>query len=104
MLRTFTEAESRAVLGTAQAAALPAVPGLGYLRVDGDPVRLRAALSTAPERPAAPSRVAADVRPFTLLPPADQPRAGVVAGGRSDLAALVERLAGVPGVEVAHQV
>ena len=33
-LRTFTEAESRAVLGTDDAFHLPAAPGFGYLKVD----------------------------------------------------------------------
>jgi DNA segregation ATPase FtsK/SpoIIIE, S-DNA-T family len=42
-LRTFTAEESRAVLGSADAYELPAVPGLGYLRTDPRTVlRLRA--------------------------------------------------------------
>lgn len=43
-LRTFTAEESRAVLGTADAFELPSLPGLGYLKVDTDQTRFKAAL------------------------------------------------------------
>ncbi|MHB1597031.1 MAG: type VII secretion protein EccCa [Streptosporangiaceae bacterium] len=43
-LRTFTAAESRAVLGSPDAYELPPIPGLGYLSVDGEMTRFKAAL------------------------------------------------------------
>ena len=43
-LRTFTAEESRAVLGSADAFELPSLPGLGYLKVDTEKARFKAAL------------------------------------------------------------
>jgi DNA segregation ATPase FtsK/SpoIIIE, S-DNA-T family len=43
-LRTFTAEESRAVLGSADAYELPSLPGLGYLKVDTEKSRFKAAL------------------------------------------------------------
>ncbi|MGN6791647.1 MAG: type VII secretion protein EccCa, partial [Streptosporangiaceae bacterium] len=43
-LRTFTAEESRAVLSNAAAFELPSLPGLGYLRVDREQVRFKAAI------------------------------------------------------------
>ncbi len=43
-LRTFTADESRAVLGSADAFELPSLPGLGYLKVDSEKARFKAAL------------------------------------------------------------
>ena len=43
-LRTFTATESRAVLDSADAYELPPIPGLGYLAVDSDKARFKAAL------------------------------------------------------------
>jgi DNA segregation ATPase FtsK/SpoIIIE, S-DNA-T family len=51
-LRTFTSGESRAVIGTADAFALPAVPGSAFLKVaDGELVRFRAACMSVPYEP-----------------------------------------------------
>ena len=47
-LRTFTAAESHAVIGSAAAAELPPVPGLGYLSAGGELVRFRAATTNLP--------------------------------------------------------
>jgi DNA segregation ATPase FtsK/SpoIIIE, S-DNA-T family len=49
-LRTFTAEESRAVLGSADAFELPSLPGLGYLKVDADKTRFKAAICGT-ERP-----------------------------------------------------
>ncbi len=43
-LRTFTTEESRAVLGSPDAFELPSLPGLGYLKVDTELTRFKAAL------------------------------------------------------------
>ncbi len=43
-LRTFTAEESRAVLSNADAFELPSLPGLGYLRVDREQSRFKAAI------------------------------------------------------------
>ncbi|HEY1618042.1 MAG TPA: type VII secretion protein EccCa, partial [Streptosporangiaceae bacterium] len=43
-LRTFTAEESRAVLGSPAAFELPSLPGLGYLKVDTELTRFKAAL------------------------------------------------------------
>jgi type VII secretion protein EccCa/type VII secretion protein EccCb len=43
-LRTFTAEESRAVLGSPDAFELPSLPGLGYLKVDSEKSRFKAAL------------------------------------------------------------
>jgi DNA segregation ATPase FtsK/SpoIIIE, S-DNA-T family len=51
-LRTFTAEESRAVLGSTDAFELPSLPGLGYLKVDADKTRFKAAICAA-ERQAA---------------------------------------------------
>lgn len=50
-LRTASAEDSRAVLGTADAASLPALPGTGYLRVNGALAMFRSAVcGTAPAR------------------------------------------------------
>jgi DNA segregation ATPase FtsK/SpoIIIE, S-DNA-T family len=46
-LRTFTADESRAVLGSTDAFELPSLPGLGYLKVDADKTRFKAAICAA---------------------------------------------------------
>ncbi len=43
-LRTFTAEESRAVLSSADAFELPSLPGMGYLRVDREQSRFKAAI------------------------------------------------------------
>jgi len=71
-LRTYTAMESRAVLGSPVAFELPSLPGLGYLRVDTDMVRFKAALSTLPYRPVAAEDeqllVTPAMRPLSLSP------------------------------------
>jgi S-DNA-T family DNA segregation ATPase FtsK/SpoIIIE len=50
-LRTFSAAESRAVIGTPEAHQLPAAPGAGYLATGpGQPARFQALLVSAPGR------------------------------------------------------
>jgi S-DNA-T family DNA segregation ATPase FtsK/SpoIIIE len=49
-LRTFTAEESRAVLSSTDAFELPSLPGLGYLKVDADKTRFKAAICGT-ERP-----------------------------------------------------
>jgi S-DNA-T family DNA segregation ATPase FtsK/SpoIIIE len=49
-LRTFTAEESRAVLASTDAFELPSLPGLGYLKVDADKSRFKAAICGT-ERP-----------------------------------------------------
>ena len=114
-LRTFTATESRAVLNSPDAYELPPIPGLGYLAVDGDKARFKAALcglvqqfrdSTGPDLPAVgPARpLNALLRPLSLSGP--EP-----AGGRAratqprtnDLQVLVT-MAGDAGAGRARQV
>ena len=52
-LRTFTAEESRAVLSNAAAFELPSLPGLGYLRVDREQARFKAAICGAARVPQA---------------------------------------------------
>jgi S-DNA-T family DNA segregation ATPase FtsK/SpoIIIE len=108
-LKTFSAAESRAVLGTTEAFELPNTPGGGYLKnASGELVRFRAAFVSGPvvgTRRPGPARstsgaptlfTAASVgRVRTECPPTD-------AGPRSVLDAILERLAEV-GTQ-AHQV
>lgn len=96
-LRTYTAAESRAVLGSPAAFELPAVPGLGYLQVDGRLERFRAGLVTLPclateapgRRRAAPPMVAFGLTPAggTSAAPAPIPTAAT-----TDLEVLVGRI------------
>jgi S-DNA-T family DNA segregation ATPase FtsK/SpoIIIE len=69
-LRTFSEAESRTVLDTPDAFALPPLPGFGYLKVDTTVYsRFKAGYVSGPYRP--PSRddtPAAPPRPLPLGP------------------------------------
>ena len=68
-LRTFSGAESRAVLGVPDAAELPAVPGTGLLRTGpGDPVRFRAAYVSGPAT--ATTAAPPAIRPFDARRPA----------------------------------
>lgn len=69
-LRTFSAQESKTVLGSAVAYELPAMPGLGYLKVDTDMSRFKASLVSLPHRPPiveAEERANANVlQPFSL--------------------------------------
>jgi S-DNA-T family DNA segregation ATPase FtsK/SpoIIIE len=73
-LRTFTAEESRAVLASTDAFELPSLPGLGYLKVDADKTRFKAAICGT-ERPTSllegedsghPGRAGALLRPLSL--------------------------------------
>ncbi|NAZ74690.1 type VII secretion protein EccCa [Kineococcus sp. T13] len=104
-LRTFSAAESRAVIGTADAFELPPTPGSAYLKVDTTIYqRLRAATVSTAYRPprqveTAPVPVLAHPRRFEAFAPAGLaaalPVIEVEAGGpvrRSVLQVAVERL------------
>jgi S-DNA-T family DNA segregation ATPase FtsK/SpoIIIE len=70
-LRTFSETESRAVLGVPDAYTLPSAPGHGYLKADTSGLRrFRAAYVSAPYRRAGAESAldvlpGSEVRPFT---------------------------------------
>lgn len=68
-LRVSSAGESQAVIGSVRAAELPAEPGWGYLSVDGNTRRFRAAHSS---RPVAPVRRPEPVQHLVL--PTRQPR------------------------------
>ncbi len=81
-LRTFSAQESRSVLGVPDAASLPPVPGLGYLRTDPTRlVRFSAAYVSGPAPAPSPeaSPVAGDTPPSAAVVPF---RAGPVAPRR----------------------
>ena len=96
-LRTFSGAESRAVLGVPDAAELPSVPGTGFLRTGpGDPVRFRAAYVSGTATAVTPAASPA-IRPFAPgeRPVAPcQPRPHGRPGSRSVLDEVVASLAG----------
>jgi S-DNA-T family DNA segregation ATPase FtsK/SpoIIIE len=89
-MRTFSEAESRSILGTADAFTLPSVPGYGYLKVDTSVyTRFRAAYVSGPVEDEAepPSRVADDqVLAVQTVPLFDAPAAAPVLAGEEELA------------------
>src|SRR5262249_18345996 len=98
-LRTFSPAESRAVIGTSDAYNLPRMPGSGYFKVGTNVyTRFRAALVSQPYRPAAPSVALQQPRPFTVAhaagpaPVAPAPPTGEDAGGASVLETVVNRV------------
>jgi len=112
-LRTFSAAESRAVIGTPDAYMLPAIPGSAYLKVDESVYeRFRVAhvsrlyQDPSQERPAA---VPLAPIPFTLRSPTvpvepvqSTGRERVAVGDATELQVLVERLA--MSAEPTHQV
>ncbi len=113
-LRTFTAEESRAVLGSADAYELPSLPGLGYLKVDTEKGRFKAALcSTAqpvlrPDAEGAGSGLAGPagllLRPLSLGGSVSQDGQAVAAPVRAnDLQALVQ-LAGATAGTLARQI
>lgn len=91
-LKTVSAAESRLVLGTADAYELPNTPGSGFLRTaDGELRRFQTAYVSG--ACPAPLPVPSEVRLFTAAPigPAGpEPRAG----GRTVLQAVLQRLSG----------
>lgn len=101
-LRTFSAQESQAVLGSAAAYELPAMPGLGYLKVDTEMSRFKASLVSLPHRPPmveAQERAAARLlQPFSLAAdqfrPEQQPGEGDQGAEReNELSVLVRRMA-----------
>ncbi|MGL5808407.1 MAG: type VII secretion protein EccCb, partial [Nocardioides sp.] len=71
-LRTFSESESRAVLGTPDAAHLPATPGVGFLRTGSSEVhRFTTSYVSGPYvvEPATAALPSAGIRLFTLTGP-----------------------------------
>ncbi len=68
-LRTFSAAESRAVLGVPDAFELPASPGLGFLKASSaTPKRFRSGYVSGPARRTAAVAHEADSRPPGILP------------------------------------
>ncbi|WBL19691.1 type VII secretion protein EccCa [Citricoccus sp. NR2] len=77
-LRTFSQADSRAVLGKTDAYSLPAVPGVGFLKTSGDEMtQFRASYVAAPpparraeamSATGGPVRSASRLLPFTASP------------------------------------
>lgn len=101
-LRTFTAEESRAVLGSADAYELPSLPGLGYLKVDTEKSRFKAALcatgrpwqqagadaaAALPVTPAGPA--GALLRSLSLAGSAADGRAAAAVAPANDLQVLV---------------
>ncbi len=103
-LRTFSAAESRTVLGVPDAASLPAVPGVGYLRTDPETlVRFTGAyvsgpvVTRSPGVPATGQRVLAFRGPFTrpvAAAPVDPGPERTGSTGPTLLETVVGRLAG----------
>jgi S-DNA-T family DNA segregation ATPase FtsK/SpoIIIE len=110
-LRTFTAEESRAVLGTADAFELPSLPGLGYLKVDSEKSRFKAALcgtsqqqdQGAAEQPGQSAGPGALLRPLSLGSAAADGQAVTTAVHVNDLQVLVQ-LAGQAADERARQI
>lgn len=111
-LRAFSAQESSAVLGSPIAYELPALPGVGYLKVDTDVSRFKAALVSLSHRPPAvesEERAAAHLlQPFSLAADrADQVGGSVSdpgAGRGSELDVLVRRMADAGSGTTTHQV
>ena len=115
-LRTFSAAESRAVLGVPDAYQLPSVPGSAYLKTDTETLlRFKAAYVSGPMAARTRSSSSgghARVLPFTLAPvtdtaapPAPEPdptEASAPATGPSIMDAMVARLTGAG--PAAHQI
>jgi len=67
-LRTFSGAESRAVLGVPDAYELPSVPGLGYLKADGAMQRFKAAYVSGPPPHRSATRADSGTQATRILP------------------------------------
>ncbi len=93
-LRTNTPEESRSVLGSRAAFELPALPGLGYLRVDASSTRFKAGLTSLPGRVFEPSGSTprARVFPFSLTPPSKVEATARANGPETDLDVMVSRI------------
>jgi len=100
-LKTFSANESRAVIGSADAFHLPAIPGAAFLKVgSADPVAFQTAyvsgLCAVPSA-AAPSRSVPVVKQFTRAPvdsAAPEPDPVPVTTGKTVLDTVLDRLAG----------
>ncbi len=103
-LKTFSTAESRAVLGVPDAYHLPSTPGAAYLKTgSGDPVRFQTAFVSGPCLPPV-ARCAGDAAPspriFTAVPVGrvtfgdEQPTEIHSASARTILDTVLDRLAG----------
>ena len=105
-LRTYSAAESKAVLGHHDAFLLPPFPGVGYLSVDTDVYqRFKTALVTTPHQPEALDRRRGFVGSFGLQEPAAEPGAAEpIPGQGTELDALVTRLRRAHHGEATHQV
>ncbi|MGW0161534.1 type VII secretion protein EccCb [Mycobacterium sp. NPDC003323] len=91
-LKTFSAAESRAVLGVPDAYELPSDPGAAYLKTaDGDLVRLRTAYVSGPLTEPPPSGDTPTVQRFTAL---IQETRAPDPSERTVLGAALDRLAG----------
>jgi ESX secretion system protein EccC len=111
-LRTFSAAESRAVIGTPDAYHLPPVPGSAYLKVGEDIyTRFRVAHvsgsyvpadSSDGQRADAVTLVPLTMRPLEIEETSVEPAAPVDLNARTELAVVVERLSGHD--EPVHQV
>jgi DNA segregation ATPase FtsK/SpoIIIE, S-DNA-T family len=106
-LRTFTPEESRAVLASADAFELPSLPGLGYLRVDQEQARFKAAIcgsarpgqqlaetATSPRGLAGPASV---LRPLSLGGTAAADNQAQATAARADELGVLVRLADEAG-------
>jgi DNA segregation ATPase FtsK/SpoIIIE, S-DNA-T family len=101
-LRTFTAEESRAVLSNADAFELPSLPGLGYLRVDREQAKFKAAICGS-ARPALQfaeatgerghAMAASILRPLSLGGPAAADGQPQVLRSRSDDLQVLVRIA-----------
>lgn len=101
-LRTYSAGESSTVIGVPDAFHLPPMPGLGYLRVDTDLVRFKAATTMLPHRPVVRAGpVQAMMRPFSLarprmMTPREAADTDTAAPPVPEFDALVGRLAAAP--------
>jgi DNA segregation ATPase FtsK/SpoIIIE, S-DNA-T family len=116
-LRTYSAADSRAVIGSPDAYRLPPIPGSAYLKVtDSEPERFRVAHVSGEYRSAAERARLSGPRPtepvvFGLrVPPepeddpGEAPRPQPLAAGPTELQVIVERLAGAGVGQAVHQV
>ena len=95
-LKTLTAAESRAVLGVADAAELPGVPGAALLRTcDGRLTRFQTIYLGGTQRTPSPARTAgsSDVHAFTSAPP-EPPPVVALAPQPTVMDAVIERFSG----------
>jgi S-DNA-T family DNA segregation ATPase FtsK/SpoIIIE len=100
-LRTFSAEESMAVLGNRDAFHLPPYPGVGYLRVDGDPEVFKVALVSRSDRADAGDGAVVDFSSAGPEAAASHPRPEAESGD-TDMDVIISRIAGLR--PPAHQV